>query len=156
MIRGTPIGTLRWFLTAFRVRVRGLQELLKRMEDAPEKMKPALTRGLLACAARATEAVQDIIGVSYPPASVGGEPPHLRTGSLRRSVRIEHVDPSKPSVLMAVGGAGTGVPYAAALEFGTSDMEPRPYVVPVMVALAPEFPTILLDETDNALKEAFA
>jgi len=126
------------------------------MEETPEKMKPALTRGLLACAARATEAVQDIIGVPYPPASVGGEPPHLRTGSLRRSVRIEHVDPSKPSVVMAVGGAGTGVPYAAALEFGTSDMEPRPYILPTIDALTPEFPAILIDETNKALREAFA
>ena len=79
-------------------------------------------------------------------------PPHLRTGTLRRSVRIESVEPER--VTIAIGGEGTGAPYASYLEFGTSEMEPRPFIQPILERVAPEIPNIIAEEIDQDLQEA--
>lgn len=70
--------------------------------------------------------MRELVGVSYPPASVPGTPPHLRTGNLRDSIRAE----------VARGGFGfgryygrvvVGADYAGYLEHGTSKMGARPF-----------------------------
>lgn len=52
------------------------------------------------------------LGVKYPPASVRGEPPHLRTGQLRNSIATE-VNEEGGKI---VGRVGTNVRYSRYLE----------------------------------------
>jgi len=139
-------------MVSFSVRVHGLDEVLRQFETLPENLEPAITRGLTKAAAEAVEQIQESISTSYPPESFPGMPPHLRSGALRRSVRIENVEPMR--VTMAVGGEGTMAPYAAYLEFGTSEMEPRPFIQPILERIAPEIPNIIAEEIDKDLQEA--
>jgi HK97 gp10 family phage protein len=78
------------------------------------------------------------ISTVYPPASNPGEPPALRTGNLQDSIRVEEID---GQVCVVVGDDDAY--YAIFLEFGTSTMDPRPFVeqtirerLPEMLALA--------------------
>ena len=139
-------------MVSFSVRVHGLDEVLQQFETLPENLEPAITRGLTRAAAEAVEQIQEEISTSYPPESLPSMPPHLRTGTLRRSVRIESVEPER--VTVAIGGQGTGAPYASYLEFGTSEMEPRPFIQPILERIAPEIPNIIAEEIDKDLQEA--
>lgn len=59
-------------------------------------------------------------------ASAPGEPPAVRTGMLRNSIKY-----TVHGVSLSVKGVvGTGVRYAEWLEFGTSKMAPRPFLGP--------------------------
>ena len=135
-------------MTEFSVRVHGLEAVEEAFEYLPENIEPAITRALIKTAAEAVEMILSLISDSFPPPSLPFEPPHVRSGDLRRSVRIESVEPLR--VTMAVGGAGTGVSYAAWLEFGTQDMEPRPFVAPVIERISAEAITNLIIEEINA------
>lgn len=55
--------------------------------------------------------------------SVPGMPPNADTHNLDRQIESELVQPLKAVV-------SSNAPYAAALEFGTSKMYPRPYMLP--------------------------
>jgi HK97 gp10 family phage protein len=61
----------------------------------------------------------------YPPASEAGEPPHKRTGDLISEVGF--VKDGKNQYRVIVTGE-----VAAYLEFGTSLMEPRPFMLPTI------------------------
>lgn len=139
-------------MVLFEVRVSGLDEVLEQFETLPEDIGPAITRGLTRAAAEAVEQIQESISESYPPESLPGMPPHVRTGALRRSVRIDSVEPNR--VTIAIGGSGSLVPYAQYLEFGTSEMEPRPFVVPIIERIAPEIANIIAEEIDQDIQEA--
>jgi|SRR3990167_1728275 len=139
-------------MVSFSVRVHGLDEVLRQFETLPEDLEPAITRGLTKAAAEAVEQIQESISISYPPESFPWQPPHLRSGDLRRSVRIENVEPMR--VTMAVGGEGSMAPYAAWLEFGTSEMEPRPFVQPILERVAPGISNIIAEEIDQELEKA--
>ncbi len=58
------------------------------------------------------------------PASIAGEPPHRRTGTLARSITYE--------VLPGTARVGTNVKYGKFLEVGTSKMMARPYLRPAV------------------------
>ena len=139
-------------MVSFQVRVHGLDEVLEQFETLPEDLEPSITRGLTKAAAEAVEQIQEEISESYPPESFPSMPPHLRTGALRRSVRIDSVEPGR--VTIAIGGPGTLVPYAGYLEFGTSEMEPRPFVQPILERITPEIPNIIAEEIDQDLEKA--
>ena len=141
-----------FFAVTFSVKVRGLDTLLSQLDALPEKIEPAITRGLTIAASEAVEQIQSSISESYPPESVPGMPPHLRTGALRASVRIERVEPMR--VTMAVGGPGSMVPYASYLEFGTSEIEPRPFIVPVIERIKDGIPNIILEEVNKELDKS--
>lgn len=138
-------------MVSFSIRVHGLRELLSQFDKLPEDVEPAITRGLVIAASEAVEQIQSSIADVYPPPSLPWTPPHLRTGALLRSVRIERVEPMR--VTVAVGGPGTNVPYAAWLEFGTSKMEPRPFIADMMERVAPGVPDIIAEEIDQELGE---
>lgn len=63
--------------------------------------------------------------------SLPGEPPNADTGTLDRSVHTEKVGPLKANSV-------ADAPYAADLEFGTSKMEARPYMVPAAARTRPK------------------
>lgn len=61
-------------------------------------------------------------------ASAAGEPPATDTGLLVNSIQAELESPA------TIGKVEIGAAYAAALEFGTGRMEPRPFVIPAIDA----------------------
>lgn len=68
--------------------------------------------------------IKGSLGGSSP--SAPGEPPGIRTGTLRRSITHE-VEKTSTGI---VGRVGTNVKYAPHLEFGTSKMAARPFIRP--------------------------
>src|SRR3990167_603551 len=135
-------------LVSYTLEVRGLEEVMETLaERAPEKIQQHIGRGLLELAARFTETVQASISESSPPPSEPGEPPHLRTGALRRSVQIMKAEPDEVTVEVSA-------PYGAHLEFGTSRMEPRQFVSPALNATALEAAEIVKDAIDKNMEEA--
>ena len=139
-------------MVSFVIRVHGLDKVLDQFETLPDNLEPAITRGLTKAAAEAVEQIQESISTPYPPESLPSLPPHTRTGTLRRSVRIENVEPLK--VTIAAGGSGTNAPYASWLEFGTSEMEPRPFMQPILERVAPGIPNIIAEEIDKQLEKS--
>ena len=131
----------------FTLTVHGLDSLQENLSRLPEDLEAAITQGLEEAAAQAVNYIEDEISNSYPPASFPGEPPATRTGTLKRSVRIESVEPMR--VTIAAGGSGTMAPYASWLEFGTSKMAPRPFIQPMIQVLMPEIGNILLESVNQ-------
>lgn len=74
-----------------------------------------------------------------------GEPPNRDTGVLQAHLRAELVAPLEAQVT-------SEAPYAAALEFGTSRMEARPYLRPARDAKAPEIQRLFETEIDKLVK----
>lgn len=64
-------------------------------------------------------------------ASAPGDPPTVRSGTLRRSIQIARPKPRRQATTLG-WQIGINVKYAPWLEFGTKRMRPRPYVRPVM------------------------
>jgi hypothetical protein len=63
---------------------------------------------------------------AYYTASSPGEPPAVRTGRLRNSIRYAIFG----SGLQLLGRVGTSLDYSAHLEYGTRNMAPRPFLMP--------------------------
>ena len=68
--------------------------------------------------------------------SAPGEPPHLRSGNLRRSY---HVEFDEPTLTAKVGSDPSLANYAAALEIGTRHMAARPHLLPALLWQGPMF-----------------
>lgn len=64
-------------------------------------------------------------------ASAPGDPPTVRTGTLRRSIQAARPTPNRQATRVG-WKIGVNVKYAGWLEFGTKRMRPRPFVRPVM------------------------
>ena len=79
------------------------------------------------------EAVRLVSQQSSPPPSEPGEPPHLDTGTLARSIDWEVEDQPRS----IVGRIGTNLDYGRYLELGTSIMAPRPYLRPALDRMRP-------------------
>jgi HK97 gp10 family phage protein len=60
----------------------------------------------------------------------------VATGALRASGRMERGGPT--SYLVMFGGGGTGVNYAAAVEFGSSTRGPKPFLRPAVFKVLPQ------------------
>ncbi len=67
-------------------------------------------------------------GVAPHQASAPGEAPAIDTGNLVNSIQVELTGPAAAVVY-------TNVEYAPYLEFGTIDMEPRPFLQPAVDAV---------------------
>ena len=70
-----------------------------------------------------------------PPPSAPGEPPHLATGTLARSIEMETFRDGAD----LVGRVGTNLKYGRFLEFGTARMAPRPFLRPALQSQRPIF-----------------
>ena len=57
----------------------------------------------------------------------------VRTGALRASGRVEK--PSANVRIIGFGGGGTGVNYAATVEYGAGNQRPQPYLRPAFYAV---------------------
>ena len=74
-----------------------------------------------------------------------GEAPNRDTGVLQAHLRAELVSPLEAQV-------ASEAPYAAALEFGTSKMEARPYMRPARDKQAGEIQRLFETEIDKLVK----
>ena len=74
----------------------------------------------------------------------------VQTGALRASGRMQRAGPT--SWLVMFGGGGTGVNYAAAVEYGTSLRSPRPYLRPAVIKVVPHAKREIARMVDNSLK----
>lgn len=74
-----------------------------------------------------------------------GEPPNREFGGLQDNLKAELVSPLEAQVT-------SEAPYAAALEFGTSKMEARPYMRPARDKKAPEIQRLFETEIDKLVK----
>ena len=97
---------------------------------SPSEVKSTLERRLSATLSRIA---RQLISIPYPPASPPGQPPHMRTGNLRRGL-VARVDVDvdedfnvqiRNAIIMA-----PGVPYFRFVNDGTSKMNARPFVEP--------------------------
>ena len=138
-------------MPAFSVRIQNLEGVLGQLDKLPDGLEDHITHALLIAASEAIEQIQEAVDTSYPPPSLPYMPPHTRTGTLKRSARIERVEPMQ--VTLSVGGEETNAPYASYLEFGTSKMIERPFVAPVVERVAPGIPGIVLEEINRGLPE---
>lgn len=92
---------------------------------ARNELERAIARGTIRVQASAIDlATRD----AYPPASTPGTPPHVRTGTLSRSIDQETFQRSGEFV----GRVGTNLIYGKYLELGTSRMAARPYLRPAL------------------------
>ena len=112
-------------LLAFRKRFK------KRVVDNPEfHAERLIARATLMVEGRILDSIQRDAktGATYGKhqASAPGEAPATDTGQLVRSITMS-VDDNDGEV---VGTIRASAPYAAALEFGTSNIAPRPYMQP--------------------------
>lgn len=103
-----------------------------------EEVRRELLRGALRIEATAAESIMEQTpgGNPYPSrgrngaihwASPPGSPPNADTGELHTGI-TSAVTADTPSMIQVQ--TGTNTPYASHLEFGTSKMEPRPFMGP--------------------------
>ena len=106
--------------------VKNLPELLKEFREYGATVKTFVERAVNdSCLIVEREAKLSIVGPSTE-VSEPGEPPKVKTGLLRGSITHRIGDENGK----VVGEVGTNVEYALPLEFGTSKMQPRPFMAP--------------------------
>ena len=106
------------------IQIRGGFDPIK-FSKSRELLDNPVTMYLLNKVEEIADAIKTNLNIPYPPPSVGGEAPHLRTGTLQESVLIDRVE--RHLIDLAAK-----VPYAIYLEWGTSKMLPRPFFFPVV------------------------
>lgn len=95
-----------------------IPSIIKNMRSESAQATYNFARGTAASARRR-------ITVPYPPASLPGHPPHIRSGDLKRSIRTEKVSFGRHRVVV-------GAPYGAYVEYGTRHMAARPFFRPAV------------------------
>lgn len=95
---------------------------------APWAVRSAIADGQARAADRIKRAIRRTINIPFPPASQPGEPPHRRTGNLRRNVEWWQ---NRKTLTVQVG-VTVDAPYGLFLEFGTRKMAARPFIRPIM------------------------
>lgn len=87
-----------------------------------------------------------VSGAKHVP-SAPGQPPNQDTGVLAGNIETNQVAPLVVEV-------SSSAPYAAALEFGTSKMEARPYMGPARDAKRAEVTQLVRKAVDRAIKRS--
>jgi HK97 gp10 family phage protein len=83
-------------------------------------------------------------------ASAPGEAPANDLGFLAANI---HPQPTKKAAGALIKTINSGADYAAALEFGTPNIAPRPYMRPSLIEKKPEYEAAIAREIGKALKE---
>jgi len=120
--------------------LNGLEEYKDRIKKAPDKASQGAELAMKAFVVQVKSDVQkslnirEMSGKSYIP-SEPGQPPHKRTGNLYKSVYNSITKLSQFKIQGTVGDnaqSDKSYAYPSALEFGTSKMQPRPYLRPAI------------------------
>ena len=124
----------------FSFKVEGLDKIAEAMAGVKQAVADELTKAVYAGAQKVvTEAKKSVLdgnksGRVYKRRSVThrtsapGEAPASDTGRLVNSL---HAEAGNPGEALAIAG-GSSVKYATTLEFGTSKMAARPFMVPAL------------------------
>lgn len=99
---------------------------------------------------RATEAAADDIvqdiqehwSGHYPPASSPGQSPAVRSGNLDSSIRAQPID---DGFTQMISPDLQQAPYGLFLEEGTTNMAPRPYLLPALLRMQKRFRRYFFD-----------
>lgn len=91
---------------------------------APWIVRNAVADGMERAAIRVKRAIRAKINIPYPPASSPGDPPHRRTGTLRREIDYWV---NRQTLIIKIGPS-VDAAYGIGLEFGTVKMEARPFI----------------------------
>lgn len=83
-----------------------------------------------------------LVKVSQP-----GDPPNTDTGRAVQSIKFEFENKG------LTGSVGTNLKYLAAMEFGTSMMDPRPWLGPALDANSKAIKQLFFDRTNEILKK---
>lgn len=96
---------------------------------AENEVEKAITRGTIRVQREARRLVSRF---PSPPPSLPGEPPHLDTGTLSRSIDMETFRVRRTREF--VGRVGSNLKYARALELGypPNNLDERPYLRPAL------------------------
>lgn len=92
--------------------------------SAPWVVRSAIADGMERAAANVKRAMRRRLNIPYPPASRPGQSPRRRTGRLRNSIQFWI---NRKTLEVFIGPDATA-PYGFWLEYGTSKMEPRPFM----------------------------
>lgn len=100
-----------------------------KMRDVSPTITAEMERRVAMATGHLHAEITKTISKSGPPRSKPGEPPHVDTGALRQSLQ-----PSGPirDGNKIRGTVSTSSEYAPHLEYGTSKMEPRPFLRPTL------------------------
>lgn len=128
--------------------VQGVNLRLGRItsQDTIQKVGAALFAGGEEIRAEASHMITEgaVSGKNHVP-SLPGEPPNEDTGVLRTHIETTQIAPLTVEV-------SSNAPYAAALEFGTSKMQPRPYMQPATDRKRKEVIDGVRDAVSKAIK----
>ena len=105
------------------IEILGLTELEEKLSNLDVKLSKALDEALNEIAEKIRDDAKSLVPVD--------------TGALRKSIRIEKKGELQVSVVAGDGGVinprtGREVDYAGYVEFGTSRMNPKPYMQPAL------------------------
>lgn len=130
-----------------------LDRLLK---DVEARVGEALAEGALLVAATARNTIQSgnrggrlyqRHGIAHI-ASAPGEPPAEQSGQLSDSINVEQDDQQTAHHVTV------GAPYAAALEFGSVHLLPRPFLRPALEINRDRIKRLVLDAAQDAIDKA--
>ena len=135
--------------------VKNLNNLFKKMSSTfDDNRNMAVKEATLAIHAEAIQIVSENsggkAGMRYDPkrtvtVSKPNTPPHTDTGRLRQGIKFNYKD--------GIGQVGSNLKYAAWLEFGTSDMAPRPWLSVAISRTAKDVSAIFNKWFNKAIKE---
>lgn len=89
------------------------------------------------------------LSTGFPPASSPGDPPHHRSGDLRRSV-FDRVTESRPGRFE--GTVGVRAEHGIHLEFGTRRMAARPFLRPALDEFRPRYQGVMRTAIEASLR----
>lgn len=127
-------------------------------DAVPQKIRQAAARGVLAGTESVRNEAISLINNSPPTgrvytrngvshtASSPGSPPRSDTGTLINQIRTEYEDGGLTGVVVSAAE------YAKHLEFGTENLEARPYMRPALQNKTREIQETILSEIGKALK----
>lgn len=107
--------------------------MLARMEKAMRRARAIVLETLSGSRSGKRYKVPGTKGAFYT-ASAPGEPPAVATARLRQSIQTEVVTEGD----QIIGVVGTDLEYGRHLEYGTRNMEPRPWIKPSIEKVLPE------------------
>ena len=113
----------------------GLQRVMRVLDDEASVILVSAVNELISV-------MQILVSMGFPPPSIPGEPPHMRTGELQISIGIRNIEPYAVTI-------EASAPYAIYLEYGTSKMQPRPFWNISLQEFQDNFPQLLVNRIDE-------
>ena len=118
-----------------KITVENEGDIIRLMQTLPPEIFQRVQQVLQNGAVRLAERAREIVPV--------------RTGHLLASIRVELGEHVEAEVAFSPVQVIAETPYASFVEFGTSRMDPQPFLRPAAEEIEPE----ILEEVDNVLSE---